>query len=165
MVDVRLLLTLIFTGILVDISYLYAYYAPNSKMLWAGISPRYRTIYAVSGIIASLALLYSIVYHCFIEVDKEDYKITLAYLLIIIPAALWVPATFLGLKNPRYKFLSVLTLLLTSIGGILLLIFTVQDKRDNKNPAKMAAIISLSLFVFHTTVLDLISWSPGYLSL
>ena len=163
MTDVRLLLLVLFAGILVFISYAYAYYQSDNSLLWAKIEKRYRMIYAISGMLAGLSLLYAMVYHIFLQVDKEDYKIFLCYLLIIVPASLWVPATFLGLRYPQYKWLSILTLLLTSLGGILLLVFTVKDGRKMDDKSKVAVLVALSIFVFHTTVLDLISWSPGYL--
>ena len=109
--------------------------------------------------------LYVIYYFVTKNVNRSNSYNRLVYIsfiLIILFSALWVPLTYLGLKNHKYKIFSILCLVLVSIGSLILLISTIKDVK-NKDIYWKVCIGCLSIFAFHVTIVDLISWSPLYL--
>ncbi len=170
--DRDLLIIIIVGGILTFATYYYAYQSGKGMTLWAGVEPKYRIYYSISGIFAGLVYLYLFYYYIFYREKKtKEFKteINLSMAFITFGSALWVPVTFLGLSNPKYKYLSIFALLIVSIGSLLLLFSTAleadnKEKNSEKNTQWALALVACSIFAFHVTVLDLLSWGPAYLA-
>ena len=170
--DRDLLILIIVGGVLTFGSYYYAYQSGKGMTLWGGVPPDQRIYYTISGSLAGLVFLYQFYYYIFYREKKSNEFKGLVYtamILITFASALWVPATFLGLTNPNYKYISIFVLLLVSIGSILLLLATAmekedkRDKRSRKNAEWGLAIAAGVIFAFHVTFFDLLSWGPAYL--
>ena len=171
--DRDLLIIIIVGGILTFATYYYAYQSGKGLTLWADVSPKNRVYYSISGIFAGLVFVYLFYYYVFYRKEKtKEFRnfVNVSMAFITFGSAMWVPVTFLGLSNPKYKLLSIFALLLVSIGSLLLLFSTAMEKDNNKknsgkNTQWALEIPSASIFAFHVTFLDLLSWGPGYLSM
>ena len=171
--DRDLLILIIVGGVLTFASYYYAYQSGKGMSLWGGVPPNERIYYTISSIIAGLVFIYEFYYYVFYRAEKTDQFRTLVYtsmILITFASALWVSLTFYGLNHPNYKLLSIFVLLLVSIGSLLLVLATAMEKdNDKKNSEKKIewgfAIAASSIFAFHVTYFDLLSWGPAYLTM
>ena len=169
--DKDLLILIIIGGALTFASYYYAYQSGKGMDLWGGVSPNQRIYYTISGILAGLMFIYEFYYYIFYRVKKKTQFKMLIYTsmaLITFGSALWVPATFYGLNHPKYKIISILVLLLVSFGSLLLVLATSMEKEDHVDPNSKhnvewgLAIAAGSIFAFHVTFFDLLSWGPLY---
>tara|TARA_Y100001972_G_scaffold112472_1_gene146231 strand:+ start:186 stop:704 length:519 start_codon:yes stop_codon:yes gene_type:complete len=170
--DRDLLIIILVGGILTFGTYYYAYQSGKGLTLWAGVEPKDRFYYSISGIFAGLVFLYLFWYYVYYREKKtKEFKqiIDIAMGFITFGSAAWVPLTFLGLNDKRYKFLSILALLIVSIGSLLLVFGTSlekdnDEKNSDKNTEWALAIAAGSIFAFHVTFLDLLSWGPRYIT-
>lgn len=171
--DRDLLIIILVGGILTFATYYYAYQSGKGLTLWGGVGPESRIYYSLSGILAGLVYVYLFYYYVFYREEKtEEFKniVNVSMAFIVFGSALWVPVTFLGLSNPKYKLLSIFALLLVSVGSLLLLFSTgLEHKNNKKNSEKNTqwalAITAASIFAFHVTILDLLSWGPAYVTM
>lgn len=172
--DRDLLILIIVGGALTFASYYYAYQSGKGMSLWGGVPPNQRIYYTISSIIAGLVFIYEFYYYVFYRVRKNKQFKMLVYIsmgLITFASALWVPATFYGLNNPQYKMISIFVLFLVSFGALLLILATSMEKVDHIDPNSQKktewglAIASASIFAFHVTFFDLLSWGPAYLNM
>ena len=176
--DRDLLIIILVGGILTFGTYYYAYQSGKGMELWGGVEPKYRKYYTISGIFAGLVFIYLFYYYVFYREEKtEKFKnfVHVGMGFITFGSAAWVPLTFLGLKDPKYKLLSILALTLVSFGSILLLLATATEENSVDNWNKKThvkkdkaesklALAAGSIFVFHVTFLDLLSWGSSYLA-
>ena len=173
-IDRDLLVITIVGGVLTFGTYYYAYQSGKGNTLWAGVKPKHRHIYGISGILAGLVFLYLFYYYIFyLNKKTKNFKtiVDVSIGLITFASATWVPLTFLGLKNRKYRFLSIIALLLVAIGSLMLVISTAlanynetdKEKHIKHDTRWVLALISGSIFAFHVTFLDLLSWGPLYL--
>lgn len=175
--DTELFTLMIIGTVLIFSTYLYAFRSGKGMTLWAGIEPQYQLYYTISGVFAGLVFIYLFWYYVFYREHKtENFRafVSVAMGFIIYGSAAWVPLTFLGLSNPNYKILSVIALFFVSIGSILLIAATASEENsiDEWDTRKYVdhgiewklAIASASIFAFHVTILDLLSWGSSYLA-
>jgi len=175
--DTELFTLMIIGAVMVFGTYLYAFQSGKGMTLWAGVEPQYRIYYTISGVFAGLVFIYLFWYYVFWREHKTEHfrtSVSLAMGFIIYGSAVWVPLTFLGLSNPTYKILSVIALFLVSIGSILLITATASEENsvEEQDTRKYVehdifwklAIAFASIFAFHVTFLDLLSWGPSYLA-
>ena len=153
MSNLSLMLLTIIGGLLTFYSYYYAYNSGRANQLWGGVSSEHKIYFITSSIIAGLVFLYQFYYHVFYK-DKSSVLVYIGIFLITYISATWVSLTFYGIDNPKYKFLSMIALLLVSVGSMLLVYDSVSGKVDDDN-RRLIAIVTSSIFCFHVTFFDL----------
>ena len=170
--DRDLFIIILVGGLLTFATYYYAYQSGKGLDLWGGVDPQYRIYFTVSAILAGIVFVYLFYYYVFYREEKtKNFKdfIHISMGFIVFGSALWVPTTFLGLRNPKYKILSILSLLIVSVGSLLLYLVTLMEKEnDKKNSEKntrwVLAIGASLIFAFHVTFFDLLTWGSLYIS-
>tara|TARA_B100001093_G_C26617164_1_gene922863 strand:- start:186 stop:740 length:555 start_codon:yes stop_codon:yes gene_type:complete len=147
------------------------------ETLWAGIENRH--IYYVSMIAAAISFLivaYLTVYYYDPNKDgaspatstyqddvKEYNKQTMIYSLILIPSAFWMLFTCMYFKyrNNVFKFLTMVCLILTTTGSVLLNFYMSKKPVDKYYYHYWLGLIASIIFTFQVGGLDLLVWGFG----
>tara|TARA_B100000674_G_C37964286_1_gene973742 strand:+ start:3195 stop:3689 length:495 start_codon:yes stop_codon:yes gene_type:complete len=126
--------------------------------MWVGIPKKYRPIYMVMMILATIGFL-SFVFYTTTSKIKNYKLVVFSVLLILVPAIFWMGSTYHSLKNNTYSWIVPMVLVLTGIGAIILSGLLYLNRVNH--------IIQLLflLFTLHVTILDGYIWNYKYISL
>ena len=119
--------------------------------LWSNIKGNYRNLYYISMIISTFSYLYLLYYFTFINKKNSKY-IGLSMIVFFIGAILWAPFLYYHFIHNLDKIFVYLALCLTSIGIILIFIYTMSK-------GNTISKVCISLFLFHVLFLDNLIWS------
>ena len=160
----RLFLIVAIGGITTLGSYIWGFsqYPELADDFWGGVPKEWIPLYtgnmlfAASGFLAALALLLKT------SNDVQIHKLTLPYILILLPSTLWLPLTVWLLHEPSNWLWVVIRidLILVGIGG-LMLYPPIAGAPVNKVIRTLTLII-FSFFVFQTAVLDALVWTAYF---
>ena len=155
-IDLIILITIL--GILILSSYYYYISKSNSDInekLWVNIHEKYRPIYILMMLAATIGFL-SLVYY--ISNNEIDNKLLFSVILmfILIPAIFWMGLTYESIRINKKSPYVTIVLLLTCLASVYMSVLLNQMNIDN--------IIQLlfSLFTIHVTLLDGIIWNYKY---
>tara|TARA_B100001250_G_C19635010_1_gene715539 strand:- start:5 stop:496 length:492 start_codon:yes stop_codon:yes gene_type:complete len=156
--NTNLIILITILGILILSSYYYFISKNNSEInekLWANINKKYRSIYIVMMLAATIGFL-SLVYY--ISNNKIENKLlfTIVLMFILIPAIFWMGLTYESIKiNKKSGYVS-LVLLLTAFASVYMSVLL------NKMNVNNITQILFGLFTFHVTILDGFIWNYKY---
>lgn len=124
-----------------------------------------RTFSGFTITLAFLAGLY-MVYYSVAEIPKKrvvhheyepngKYILYLSICLLIFGANLWPISLF----HHTPKYVTILALVLTAIGAALLMDCVLNEHLEDLDTLRIIAIVSTSILVFQTGIMDLLVWS------
>lgn len=154
-------------------SYLWGFLAQPAAMgsLWGGVPESARAFYTINMFLAAGGYFLFTPYFVFrllpsVRTQSSPRFISLLYLAILLPSALWLPMTSMMLENPSgILWHSIrLSLALVAIGSLGLLCVLGMTRAEDRRPGHSLAIVGLLPFNVQTVVLDAIIW-PLYFPL
>ena len=162
---ILIIINLIF-GCLVLLSYYNGLnqYPDLSAKLWGGVPLKLQPIIICSMFTSAVGyLLFTYNFLVNISVNKIFLKkftyfhLNIIYLLLLIPSMLWMNLTFRYMNSGNIIDWTLVVLMLFSvaISSILLLLFTINIKKQND----FLYILGATLFTFHTVFFDAILWT------
>ena len=139
--------------------------------VWGGVPLALRPLYTVNMLLAA-AGYFAFSHFVFFRLDPRGTRIGarfgygffhVAYALILIPSALWMPLTFAMLESPGPAlWLSIRAVLALVGAGSLALIFAVCVAGPADAPwSRRAAVAGALFFCLQTALLDALVW-PAY---
>jgi len=140
--------------------------------LWGGIPPSLRPFYS-AGMLLAAAGYFLFTYFLLVRMDPSkatvfgccDARIFhLLYLGMLIPSALWMPATFWAIENPSTVAVWVVrgVLILVAIFSSGLLAALLGTKPREPAWAHALAVIGSVFFCVQTVLLDAIVWGSSF---
>jgi hypothetical protein len=136
-----------------------------TNLYWGYMPPKVRVFSKFTIPLSFLSGLY-MVYYSIAEIPKSsvihhDYEPNGKYIhylslcLLLFGANLWPISLF----HITSRLVSVLSLVITAVGAILLMGCVLIDHMHNVDRLRNAAIVATSILVFQTGIMDLIVWS------
>ena len=170
--DLTPLFFFIFLGIPLFIQYwfMYATYSrSNANLSWGYMPQNIRNFSGLTIPLAFLAGLY-MVYYSIAEIPKSSvvhyeyepygkYILYLSLCLFMFGANLWPISLF----HNTPKYFSVLSLVITAVGAALLMDCVLNEHMQSLDTLRILAIVSTSILVFQTGIMDLMVWSYYFL--
>ncbi len=134
--------------------------------MWSGVPTSWRPVYGVSMLAAALGYLAMVAY---VQRTESSFStgtwqaIHLSLLLILIPSAIWLPATLLYASDPSFGgwWLIRVVLGLVALGSLWLLL-TIWYSQSGSSLSYLLAVIGMGLFAFHTVILDGALWPAKF---
>ena len=156
--NIDLIILIAILGILILSSYYYYISKSNSSInekLWANIDKKYRSIYIVMMLAATIGFL-SLVYYISNNTIENKLLFTIILMFILIPAIFWMGLTYESIKiNKKSGYVS-LVLLLTAFASVYMSILL------NKMNVENITQILFGFFTLHVTLLDGLIWNYKY---
>lgn len=153
-------------GVLVLLSYVLGV-GDNVDIMWGGVPEHYRGAYTISMLLSAFSYFVFTSY-TFINIlggkmesnSVRKSRILLAYILILVPSALWVPLVRIMIDAPSSLiwFLIKLVLFLVAIGTFILLLQFLKVAKKARNIYYYISLVGVLIFLFHTGILDAIIW-------
>ena len=170
--DLTPLFLFVFFGIPLLIQYWCMYTAGrtrNANLYWGYMPQKVRDFSKFTIPLAFLAGLY-MVYYSIAEIPKSSvvhheyepngkYILYLSLCLLLFGANLWPISLFHN--TPR--LVSVLSLVITAVGAALLMDCVLNEHTQSVDTLRILAIVSTSILVFQTGIMDLLVWSFYFL--
>lgn len=131
---------------------------------WGGVPESLRGLYTVNMFFAAAGYLGAFAFFM-AKLSKHGYgRLTLPYVLILIPSALWLPLTVAVLKMPGewLWWITRVDLFAVGLGGLLL--FPAVWQTPARPRLKAIVMFGLLFFCLQTAVLDALVW-PHYFEL
>ena len=176
-VDLTPLFLFIFLGVplLIQYWYMYATYNRSTADLYWGYMPqKVRDLSKFTIPLAFIAGLY-MVYYSIAEIPKSSvvhhdyepngkYILYLSLCLLLFGANLW-PFSLFHTKSKIIgaEYISILSLVITAVGAALLMDCVLNEHMEDLDTLRIIAIVSTSILVFQTGIMDLIVWSFFFL--
>jgi len=169
MYDLTPLFLFVFLGIPLLIQYWFMYMFTGNKynrdLYWGNMPMNVRTFSGFTITLAFLAGLY-MVYYSVAEIPKKrvvhheyepngKYILYLSICLLVFGANLWPISLFHNMP----KYVTILSLVLTAIGAALLMDCVLNEHLEDLDTLRILAIVSTSILVFQTGIMDLLVWS------
>lgn len=153
-------------GILVLASYAHGLITNPSKAsaLWGGVPKAWLPVYTTSMLLAAAGYL---LFTFFLLFRAHEFGIvidfrmlSLVYLAILVPSALWMPLTVQMVASPSPSTWVGIRLVLTlvALGGLAVVITLVLLQPRPQHWSYWAALVGSAVFFLHTAVLDAIVW-------
>lgn len=126
---------------------------------WGGVPKHWIPWYTANMPLAALGFLVAFTLFLLHASAPVLRKLTLPYLLILIPSALWLPLTVWLLHDMQsWLWIAIrIDLLLVGLGGLLL--YPPLLRLNLSRTTKFAALMIYSFFVLQTAVLDAMVWT------
>jgi len=119
-------------------------------------------MFVVSATFAAIGFVY-IEYFMIFGLESFDHKLTTEYTLILLSTLAWAPLTFLSLKVSRkFKYFVVFGLGVTA-GCANAFLFFLFD-RQSQSFERDVAIVAMTLFTLHVTIMDFCIWNYFFLT-
>ena len=162
---ILIIINLIF-GSLVLLSYFngLSKFPDLSSKLWGGVPLKLQPIIICSMFTSALGYLL-FTYNFLVNIDANkvffnyfNYShLNIIYLLLLIPSMLWINLTFKYMNSGSIIDWVIVILMLFSvaISSILLLLFTINAKKQNS----FLYVLGATFFTFHTVFFDAILWT------
>lgn len=140
--------------------------------LWGGVPENVRPVYTISMLLATLGYFFFIS-HLLFRVDPASVQLPGglgfglfhgAFLLILIPSALWLPLTaaYAAAPSPLLWFGVRADLAAVAVGALLLLWGLAALRESAPGAHWWPAVIGALFFAFQTAVLDAVVWTALY---
>lgn len=140
--------------------------------LWGGVPGAIRPAYT-AGMLLAAAGYFAFTYFLLIGIDPDKSRVLgccdarifhLLYLGILIPSALWMPATFWAIGNPSAFAVWIVRgiLLLAALFSLGLLAALIGTKPRDPAWAHALAVVGAACFCVQTVILDAIVWGAGF---
>ena len=168
-------ITLVLINLIFGSMVLYSYYAGVTKepdlsvKLWGGV-PSILQPFIVSCMFISAIGYFFFTYNFLVNVNPDNamflnkfnyWYLHILYLLVLIPSMLWIDLTYKYMKSGSTFdwYVVVAVLFCVAIASIILFLFIVDTKIEDKNFIYLASVFGGSFFVFHTLFLDGLIWT------
>jgi hypothetical protein len=149
-----------------------AAYPGVGDALWGGVPGAARPLYTASMFLAA-AGYFAFTFFLLFGIDPDKVGIFgccdarifhLLYLGILIPSALWMPATFWAIGNPNVFAGWIVRgiLILAALFSLGLLAALIGTKPRDPAWAHALGVIGAILFCFQTVILDAIVWGAAF---
>jgi hypothetical protein len=146
--------------------------ANAGDILWGGVPGSIRPYYT-AGMLLAAAGYFAFTYFIFFRMDPEKVKVFgccdarifhYLYLGILVPSALWMPATFWAVDNPSVLAVWVVrgVLILVALFSLGLLAALLGTKPRGPARAHALAVIGAACFCIQTVILDAIVWGTAF---
>ena len=158
--NIELFIGMTILGIMIISTYFYYIGKSSTELvdkLWVGIDKKYRPLYTIMMIFATIGFLAFAYYTSTNEVENYMLVVT-AVLLILIPAIFWMGPTYYSIKNNKYDFVVPMVLILTALGAISLSSLLYINK------VNVITQVLFLLFTLHVTILDGTIWNLKYVN-
>jgi hypothetical protein len=140
--------------------------------LWGGVPESIRPFYS-AGMLLAAAGYFAFTYFLLFRMDPAKVKVFNCcdprifhglYLGILIPSALWMPATFWAIANPSNLAIWVVrgVLILAAIFSIGLLVALLGTRPRDPAWAHTLAVIGSVCFCIQTVILDAVVWGMAF---
>ena len=140
----------------------------DSMLLWGGIPEILQPIIVSFMFLGAIGYFF-FTYNFLINVDPDEvlflnrfkyWTLHILYLLIFIPSMLWICQTinYMDSGSQIDWIITVIILFTVAIASVILFLFTIDLKIDNKF-MYLASVIGAALFTFHTLFLDGLIWT------
>ena len=168
-------ITLVLINLIFGSMVLYSYYAGVTKeptlsvKLWGGV-PLILQPFIVGCMFISAVGYFFFTYNFLSNVNPDNvmflnkfnyWYLHIVYLLVLIPSMLWIDLTYKYMRSGNIFdwYVVVAVLFCVAIASIILFLFTVDTKFDNKSFIYLGSVFGASFFVFHTFFLDGLIWT------
>ncbi|MGB7537191.1 MAG: hypothetical protein WBM17_01510 [Anaerolineales bacterium] len=154
-------------------SYIWGLGRPGAvDTLWGGVPEAIRPYYT-AGMLLAAAGYFAFTYFILFRMDPEKARVFgccgarifhYLYLGILIPSALWMPATFWAVENPSGTAVWVVRgiLILVALFSLGLLAALLGTKPRDPARAHALAVIGAVCFCIQTVILDAIVWGTAF---
>ncbi len=147
-------------GIPVILSYIFGLKRiKNIDLLWGGMPKKYQKIFGISMILSTISFLTFSAYIFILSRRNLDFlNIYILYAVLLGAAALWMPLMIevIEIKKKIYWILTRISLAIVGFCSIVFLSMMIFSTYSGL--LHILSIIGLSIFTFHTVVLDAIIW-------
>lgn len=141
--------------------------------LWGGVPTSWQPLYTVNMLLAAVGYL-AFTWFLVVSLDRRQFEagarapygvLHAAYLLVLIPSALWLPLTVRMIESPDPLLWAVIRVVLLAIGAgaLCLLWLSIRLARNQPGAASFVAVAGAAPLVLQTVVLDALIW-PAYFS-
>jgi hypothetical protein len=140
--------------------------------LWGGVSASTRPFYT-AGMLLAAAGYFAFTWFLMLRMDPDRVRVFgrfgarifhILYLGILIPSALWMPATFWAIGNPGAAVVWIVRGILILVGvfslGLLAALLGTQPREPAR--AHSLAVVGALLFCVQTVILDAIVWGAAF---
>jgi len=152
--------TIAIFGIPVIISYIWGIKkVKDINLLWGTMPDKYQKILGISMLLCVISFF---VFSSYILIlngrNLELLFIDVIYAILLGSASLWMPLTvkFVETKKNIYWILTRISLIIVGFCSFLLLVIVILT--DHTGMHYIASIVGLTIFTFHTSILDGIMW-------
>ena len=137
----------------------FAMYPDLQDDFWGGVPENWIPWYTANMPLAALGFLAAFALFLARASTEVLSKLTLPYLLILVPSALWLPLTVWLLHDMQsWLWYAIrIDLLLVGLGGLLL--YPPLFRLDIGPALRIPALVIYSFFVLQTAVLDALVWT------
>ena len=154
-------------------SYVWGFGRPGAvDALWGGVPAPVRPYYT-AGMLLAAAGYFAFTYFLLLRMDPAEVKVFgccdarifhIIYLGILIPSALWMPATFWAIENPNTLSVWVVrgVLILVALFSLGLFIALLGLKPRQPMWAHTLAVIGSVCFCVQTVILDAVVWGAAF---
>jgi hypothetical protein len=142
------------------------------EALWGGVTASIRPFYT-AGMLLAAAGYFAFTFFLLVRMDPDPARVFgccdarifhILYLGILIPSALWMPATFWAIGNPSAAAVWVVRgiLILVALFSLGLLAALLGIRPRDPAWAHRLAVIGAVCFCFQTVILDAIVWGMTF---
>ncbi len=154
-------------------SYIWGLGRPGAvDALWGGVPESIRPYYT-AGMFLAAAGYFAFSFFILLRMDPEKVKILgccgagifhYLYLGILVPSALWMPATFWAIENPGMPSVWIVrgVLILVALFSLGLLAALLGTKPREPRWAHALAVTGAACFCIQTVILDAIVWGAAF---
>ncbi len=137
----------------------------NVDLLWGGVSKNWRKFFTGSMLLSALSFFIFSSYIFVLQGGNIGLLfIDLTYAILLLSAALWIPlmAKYINTKKKIYWILTRISLIIVGFCSFVLLGIVAFSGHTGIH--FVSSVIGLSLFTFHTVILDATVWPCLYTS-
>lgn len=139
--------------------------------VWGGVPEALRPVYTVN-MFAAAAGYFPMFLYLFFKVDPDRVRVAgrygfrffdIAFALVLVPSALWMPLTFRMLEAPSAAlwWLIRIDLLAVGVGALAIVVGLLTLRPRESTPFWALAVAGASALALQTAVLDALVW-PAY---
>jgi len=164
--QILFLIVIIVFGTLVILSYIFEIKKiKNTDLLWGGVSTKQRKFFTFSMLLGAISFFIFSSYIFTLQGGNIDLLfIDLVYAILLCSAALWIPLMerYINTQKKVYWTLTRISLILVGFCSFILLGIVAFSGYSGIH--FIFSVIGLSIFTFHTVVLDASVWPCLYTS-
>lgn len=154
-------------------SYIWGLGRPGAvDALWGGVPAEIRPYYT-AGMLLAAAGYFAFTYFLLFRIDPAEARVLgccdarifhYLYLGILVPSALWMPATYWAIENPGVFAVWIVrgVLILVALFSLGLLAALLGTKPRDPAWAHALAVIGTACFCIQTVILDAIVWGAAF---
>ncbi len=158
--QIAFLVTIALFGIPVILSYIFGLKRiKNIEILWGGMPKKVQKILTISMLLCTVSFFTFSSYIFILNGGNVDLIfIDLIYAVLLGAAALWMPLMIKVIESKKKIYWILTRISLAIVGFTSLFFLSVMIFYDRTGIHYIASIIGLTIFTFHTGILDAIVW-------